>query len=85
MNQVFETYNNLPIYGHSFPNGLDFLYVPNADVFIPEDVEVDIVTLALSDTSVTTPGDEYIKGICFLSLLGNIFLFIHMKVCIYIF
>lgn len=62
VNQVFETYNSLPIYGHSFPNELDFQYVPNADTFVEEDVEVDIVTLALSDTTVTTPGDEYIKG-----------------------
>lgn len=62
VNRVFEISNAPPVYGHSVAHGIDFDFIPKADVFVEHDNEVDIFTMSSMSTSFTKLGEEYVKG-----------------------
>uniref|UniRef100_A0A1B6M5F7 TATA box binding protein associated factor (TAF) histone-like fold domain-containing protein n=1 Tax=Graphocephala atropunctata TaxID=36148 RepID=A0A1B6M5F7_9HEMI len=61
--RVLDTSNAPPVYGHSVAHGVDFTYIPAAEVFVESDLEIDIVAMSSLVTSFTRQGDEYVKGI----------------------
>uniref|UniRef100_A0A1B6CVQ6 TAF6 C-terminal HEAT repeat domain-containing protein n=1 Tax=Clastoptera arizonana TaxID=38151 RepID=A0A1B6CVQ6_9HEMI len=64
--RVLEVSNSIPIYGHSTGHALEFVHIPESDVFVTNDVEVDIVKMVLSKTEYIKPTEEYVKGIWLL-------------------
>lgn len=54
--------NAPPVYGHSVAHGIDFDFIPKADVFVEHDNEVDIFSMSSMVTSFTKLGEEFVKG-----------------------
>lgn len=56
------------MYGHSASHHVDYIHIPECvpDVFVTNDVEVDIVKMVLSKTEYVKSGEEYIKGNSFI-------------------
>jgi hypothetical protein len=51
-----------PIFGHSGGGTVNFSFVREASIFTEEDPEVDVVQLALSNSSISQKGNHFIKS-----------------------
>lgn len=59
---MLETSNTPKVYGHSFAHGLDFTFIPKAELFVESDTEIDIVAMSSLITTFSKPGNEFVKG-----------------------
>lgn len=63
LNDVLEVYEAPPLYGHAYFHESNFIYVPAAGVFVPQEHTVSLVPLATSKTPISQPKEPSIEGI----------------------
>nr|XP_018912908.1 PREDICTED: TAF6-like RNA polymerase II p300/CBP-associated factor-associated factor 65 kDa subunit 6L [Bemisia tabaci] len=62
LNDVLEVYEAPPLYGHAYFHESNFIYVPAAGVFVPQEHTVSLVPLATSKTPISQPKEPSIEG-----------------------
>ncbi|KAF4530019.1 hypothetical protein B566_EDAN009195 [Ephemera danica] len=59
---VLHTKEIPPVYGHAGKGQIRFTYIDEANIFVEDDPEIDIIQLAISNIGITQKGKHFIKN-----------------------